>query len=98
MVLDGTNSAREEDDATLTVRSSIRPRNSLTEASSYLRLKGSLPPKMLLPRGRGSQSPGAGAGWPPTSSQIRRPCVSFRKMDPTTKVRAATVIGYHRPA
>ena len=35
---------------------------------------------------------------PPTSAQILWPCVSFKKIDPTTNVTAATVIGYHRPA
>jgi hypothetical protein len=48
-------------------------------------------------RGAG-QSPEAGTRWPPTSSQMRCPCVSFRKMEPTTNVTAATVMGYHRPA
>src|SRR4029077_25988 len=35
---------------------------------------------------------------PPTSSHILWPRVSFKKIDPTTNVTAATVIGYHRPA
>src|SRR5260221_10547407 len=58
---DGTDAAREENNATLTVHSSMLSRNSLKEAWSSFRLKGNLPPKMLLPRER--ESVARGRGW-----------------------------------